>query len=189
MRRAAKKRREFQPFTARLFLLGLFFCVGLTAGLLACRIGDDPSRVQLAAYLRRFCGACAEHVGPAPFGRVVFSYLRGPVLIILLGICAYPSLLIPLACAAQSFSLSFSAGSFVLCLGREGVLLALCAFGLRSVVCVPCTLYLAALGMQDRKPVAYRREDLKKVCFCLFCLVVGILLEIILTPKLFQWIC
>lgn len=189
MRQTAKNRWEFHPLTARLFLLSLFFCAGLAAGLLACRLGGEEMRDQLTAYLREFCSSYDADARPVSLGQVFFSYVRGPVLVVLLSLCAFPPLLLPLACAAQGFSLSFSAGSFVLCLGREGIALALSAFGLRSMVCVPCTLYLAALGMCERQPMAYRREDLKKICLCFFCLLMGIALEAILTPKLFQWIC
>ena len=71
------------------------------------------------------------------------AYLRYPLLAFLFGLSAAGVALIPLLCAAQGFFLSFSVCCFAAALGRDGVLLALAALGLRCLFVLPCTLCLA----------------------------------------------
>lgn len=64
------------------------------------------------------------------------------------GACWPGVFLLPALSALQGFFLSYSVACFAAALGRGGVKLALCAFGVRCAFILPCTFFLAAWGMR-----------------------------------------
>ena len=78
----------------------------------------------------------------------VLTYLRGPAAAFLLGLVGPGVFLLPALSALQGFFLSYSVACFAAALGRGGVKLALCAFGVRCAFILPCTFFLAAWGMR-----------------------------------------
>ena len=125
-------------------------------------------------------------VGVNPFAASLLAFL--------FGLSAAGVALIPLLCAAQGFFLSFSVCCFAAALGRDGVLLALAALGLRCLFVLPCTLCLADAGfaqacraMPRLRP---RRPELnwRMLLFCVFVLLTGTVVECAIVPKFFALI-
>ena len=180
----------------RLLTLCAFFAVGIVAGQVAQHAVTGG---ELADYLRSYAGMVAENgAAQASLLRVAAAYLREPAIIFLLGSCSFGAVAIPLVCAWQGFTLSFAVACFAGSLGQEGVLLSLAAFGLRSVVVLPCTLLLgsaawetsrglAALsvgGGKRAKGVTYGKRYWSRFGSACVCLFFGAALELWFIPRI-----
>ncbi len=94
--------------------------------------------------------------------------------------------------AAQGVFLSFAVQCFAAALGKQGVVLALAALGLRCLFTIPCLLTIAA----DSFACAWRRaerqkpevRDRRSVIICVFVLLTGTVAECALVPRLFAWL-
>ena len=109
----------------------------------------------------------------------------------LLASCSFGAVAIPLVCAWQGFTLSFAVACFAGSLGQEGVLLSLAAFGLRSVVVLPCTLLVAQWAF-DKTLCRLRGESAAgtaaqrwRLIGCFIVLILGAVLEMTVVPRLF----
>lgn len=181
-----------EPPKARLYILCLFVAAGMLAGFLACRIvpGDDLS--VLRGYVMDYAQLSASEKSNAGLPGVVWTYLRYPAAVFLLGFTAWGVMLIPLVCAAQGFFLSFAVQCFAMSLGQQGVLLALAALGLRCLFSVPCLLAAA----EDGFAAAWRRAEHQKpeernrrrLIICVFVLLTGTVAECALVPRFFAWL-
>lgn len=103
--------------------------------------------------------------------------------------------LLPALSALQGFFLSYSVACFAAALGRGGVKLALCAFGVRCAFILPCTFFLAAWGMRTayarlRGPKKRRAPltgaDRTRLALCALLLAAGVFAELTAVPKLLQ---
>lgn len=168
----------------RLPLLCVFFAIGAILGhVLPQLLGGDNA---LASQLRGFA-AGADGAMSGSLLSVIVLYFRYPLLVLLFGYYSFGAVAIPLLLAMQGFTFAFSAASLSAALGRQGVVLALTAFGLRSILTVVCTLLLA-LFMLER--TAGNSEGKTKtngniVALCFLLLAVGIILELTVVPRLF----
>ena len=125
----------------------------------------------------------------------VLTYLRGPAAAFLLGLVGPGVFLLPALSALQGFFLSYSVACFAAALGRGGVKLALCAFGVRCAFILPCTFFLAAWGMRTayarlRGPKKRRAPltgaDRTRLALCALLLAAGVFAELTAVPKLLQ---
>lgn len=133
----------------------------------------------LASYLRRYAALCASAERPVQSAlSAVLTYLRGPAAAFLLGLVGPGVFLLPALSALQGFFLSYSVACFAAALGRGGVKLALCAFGVRCAFILPCTFFLAAWGMRaayarlrgpEKAPRAAHRARTGRVSRCARC--------------------
>lgn len=103
--------------------------------------------------------------------------------------------LLPALSALQGFFLSYSVACFAAALGRGGVKLALCAFGVRCAFILPCTFFLAAWGMRTayarlrgpkkrRAPLTGADRRVSRCARC--CSPPGVFAELTAVPKLLQ---
>ena len=194
--RTLTKRPTVQlPTLPRLLLLALFFLAGVLLGqVLSGRVPDttgDELRRYLEDYVR-LGGEGAPTVQTALSALVI--YFRYPLFAFLLGFASIGVVLLPCVTAAYGFFLSFSVCCFAAALGRDGVLLALAALGLRCLFVLPCTLCLADAGfaqacraMPRLRP---RRPELnwRMLLFCVFVLLTGTVVECAIVPKFFALI-
>ena len=113
----------------------------------------------------------------------------------LLGLVGPGVFLLPALSALQGFFLSYSVACFAAALGRGGVKLALCAFGVRCAFILPCTFFLAAWGMRAayarlRGPKKRRAPltgaDRTRLALCALLLAAGVFAELTAVPKLLQ---
>ena len=160
-----------QPPKARLYILCLFLAAGILAGFLAGRAVASEDLLSLSRYVTGYARLNAEEPRSAGLWGVM---------------------LIPLTCAAQGFFLSFAVQCFAAALGKQGVVLALAALGLRCLFTIPCLLTIAA----DSFACAWRRaerqkpevRDRRSVIICVFVLLTGTVAECALVPRLFAWL-
>ena len=118
----------------RFWILCVCFLLGMAAAYPARRSISADALAQLGAYVQSYAQlADGRSQQPVSVLSAAAAYLRYPLLAFLFGLSAAGVALIPLLCAAQGFFLSFSVCCFAAALGRDGVLLALAALGLRSV--------------------------------------------------------
>lgn len=131
------------------WILCAAFGLGILLGQLAGRSLGVEQQDALASYLRRYAALCASAERPVQSAlSAVLTYLRGPAAAFLLGLVGPGVFLLPALSALQGFFLSYSVACFAAALGRGGVKLALCAFGVRCAFILPCTFFLAAWGMR-----------------------------------------
>lgn len=167
-------------------LLCVFFAVGAILAHFAAHLwsGDDA----LAAYLRSYAATSADApLAAASIWQVVTAYSRYPLLTLLFAFCSFGMAAIPLLLLAQGFTLSFAAATLSEALGRQGVLLALAAFGIQGMITVVVTLLLALWSLDRLKGASERKvqqNDMARLMLCLVLLVLGIVLELTVVPKL-----
>lgn len=169
----------------RLPLLCFFFAIGAILGhVLPPLLGGDN---ELASQLRSFAVAGTDGVMSVSLLSVAVLYLRYPLLVLLFGCYSFGSVVIPLLLALQGFTFSFSAASLAAALGKQGVMLSLVAFGLRSILTVICTLLLALFMLEKTagSSEARAKPSGNIVALCFFLLAVGIVLELTVVPRLF----
>lgn len=183
-RTTAYRARFSQLQGLRLPALCVFFALGAVLGHVAAQlVGGDG---ELAAYLQEIAAMEAE-TSVSPMS-VLAMYFRYPMLVLVLGYCSFGVAAIPLLLAVQGFTLSFAAASLSASLGRQGVLLALSSFGLRSIVTVFCTLLLALWAMEKAAGSSERKVGFggNTVVLCVLILALGVILELTVVPKLFS---
>ena len=192
MKLQRRRALTLDPPRTRLYILCLFFAAGMLAGHLACRAVPSDDLTALRSYVMGYAQLSSEERGCAGLAQVVWVYFRYPAAAFLLGFTAWGVMLIPLVCAAQGFFLSFAVQCFAAALGKQGVVLALAALGLRCLFTIPCLLTIAA----DSFACAWRRaerqkpevRDRRSVIICVFVLLTGTVAECALVPRLFAWL-
>lgn len=170
-----RQTRLSAPPDRGLFILCGCFALGmLLAYPIQRRVGAE-ALTQLGTYVQGYARLAEDRVQqPASVLSAAAAYLRYPLLALLCGLSGAGVVLIPLLCGVQGFFLSFSVCCFAASLGREGVLLALAALGLRCLFVLPCMLYLSGAGFpapvgrwsEDRRP----RPRSTGGCCCFVCL-------------------
>lgn len=185
-------------FRARLVLLCCVYAAGGLLGMLAYRGVTQDSAVQLQDYIRHFAVLSTDTAEPAAaLISVLVVYFRYPVLVYLAGFAAVGLLIVPGICLVQGFSLAFAVCCFIGALGRDGLLLALVAFGLRSFCTLACTLCLAVSSMgrayarlgaggKKGKRQATTAQVAWQPVFCLVALLLGVAAELCMVPRLLQ---
>ena len=183
-------------FRARLLMLCFFFALGGALGSAVHGITENGNE-QLREYITQYAALSAGEKPAAALLSVLVVYLRYPLLVYLCGFATLGLAMIPLLCAMQGFSLMFSVCCFTAALGRDGIVLALAAFGIRCFVTLPCLLYLAAQSMERsfRRTAAGRDTGKRQAVpgrtigpelLCLMILLFGIAAELTAVPGLIQ---
>ncbi len=128
----------------------------------------------MSRYVTGYARLNAEEPRSAGLWQVLWTYLRYPAAAFLLGCTAWGVMLIPLTCAAQGFFLSFAVRALPLSLGKQGVVLALAALGLRCLFTIPCLLTIAADSFacawrraERQKPEVRDRRSADHLCVCI----------------------
>ena len=192
--RNRQARASVTPDARFLLLCGCFLLGMLAAYPVHRRIGSE-SLSQLSTYVQDYARLADGRVQqPVSLLSVAAAYLRYPLLAFLLGLSAVGAVLLPMLCMVQGFFLSFSVCCFAASMGREGVLLALAALGLRCLFVLPCTLFLAGDGFSRAcralSPARPKREAVRwrALLFCVFVLLAGTVVECAIVPKFFALI-
>ena len=189
--------RSGETLRPYLWVLCLAFGLGILLGRLVQKSVPAEDYTALATYLERYAQLSSDPgQEPASWLSAALTYLRYPAAVFLLGLVAPGLFLIPVLCMVQGFFLSYSVSCFASALGRSGVKLALCAFGVRCIFVLPCTFFLAACGMRSARRLLQgglkrgqkRLDGLDKLRLglCALLLGLGVLAELSVVPKLFQ---
>ena len=188
------------PLPCLLFLALLFFGGVLLGQVLAGRV-PDATGDELGRYLTdyfRLGGGIGHAAGAIPSTAII--YFRYPLLAFLLGFTSLGILLLPCVTVAYGFFLSFSVCCFTAAFGVDGILLAFAVFGLRCMLTLPCYLLLAvsswgssaalaklSFGRGKRVvPVIYGRDCWIRFIGAVIVLLVGICVDLFLSPRLLQ---
>lgn len=180
-------RARFSDFRGvQMTILCVFFALGAVLGhVLAHVSGCDR---ELTSQLQSYVLLDGFAITPANLLSVSKLYLSYPLAIVLLGYCSFGAAVIPFVLAAQGFTFSFSSAALAIAFGRKGVVLALAAFGLRSILLVVCTLLLGMFVLNAKTGTTEAKFTFRGnvVALCLLLLAVGIVLELTVVPKLFS---
>lgn len=190
LRKVLHRAQASQPRISRLLLLCAFFAVGILGGQLVPRTAVSG---ELTEYVRGLAHLTAQNdTIKASLLGVAAAYLREPAVLFLLSFCAFGTVLIPLVCAWQGFTLSFAVACLANGLGRDGFFLSLAAFGIRAIILLPCTLLIAQWAL-ERALLRLQKNGgdsttlwRRRLLLCLMLLVLGIVLEAMLVPQLFS---
>lgn len=198
-RRILSGGRESGSFLPRLIFLAICFAAGVILGqVLSVRVADDVSG-ELVHYLSSFFSLSdGENSASGTLLSTLVVYYRYPLLAFLFGFASVGVVLLPLLSAAYGFFLSFSVCCFTAAFGSDGVLLALCVFGLRCLITLPCYFLLAvpsfrnavslaaiSLGREARDfPIRYGSVWWMRLCIAAGVLLAGALAEQLLSPCL-----
>lgn len=181
-------REEHLPYPSSqglrlLFLCGVFVFGAVIGHTLTQFFGSDLELKQ------RLIELAAQESAPLDLSiwKVVFAYLRFPLLAFLLGFCSFPLVAVPILMAVQGFVLSFSASALVASLGSAGIPLVLVSLGLRSLITIVCTLIPAVWSFnRGTGNSSEKRQTMRLFCICFFALVIGVILELTVMPTLFS---
>ena len=180
-------RARFSDFRGvQITILCVFFALGVVLGhVLAHVSGCDR---ELTSQLQDYVLLEGFGITPANLLSVSKLYLSYPLAIVLLGYCSFGAAVIPFVLAAQGFTFSFSSAALAIAFGRKGVVLALAAFGLRSILLVVCTLLLGMFVLNAKTGTTEAKFTFRGnvVALCFFLLALGIVLELTVVPKLFS---
>ena len=182
---------------AALWGLALCFLLGTLAGqALGCRM--PPDERELRSYLLTY--AVRYHadgtVSASGILSLAWTYVRYPLLAALLGCASFGFLVVWILSALLGFFLSYSVGCFEAAFGLDGLLLAAAASGLRCLCVVPCFFLLAVPAARESwqrfrfrrmRPLSGRRAQPTHFWLCALALCVGIVLDLLLSPRLLRW--
>ena len=187
-----------KEFQMALLVLCVFFIVGAGLGRLGHGYVTAANNEELARYICTYAElvSVSKNVA-ANIYSVALLYFRYSIFYFLLGFLAAGVLLIPFTCAVQGFFLSFSISCFASSLGKDGVLLALSAFGIRCLFTLPCCFLLATwsflaaknrstLSAGGKKGTRLPPEYFWRFVICVIVLLVGSVLELSVVPRLFS---
>ncbi len=178
-----------------LLVVCLFFAVGMLAGLFLGKHISVTEKEELSDYIYKYAQICGQNDRPTASLLSIWStYFRYPVCFFLLGWCVLGVVGVPILCFLQGFSLSFAVSTFVSVLGKSGIRLALYTFGLRCLITLPCSIWLAMWAFSNSRGILHRPRERRKRAhrqdwcasfgLCALLLLIGSFLEITITPKL-----
>lgn len=138
-------RRGSDPSWPRSLLLAVFFFLGVLAGSVCAGRASGSVGEELSGYLSAYLDAARQQsVSVSTVAALALAYLRGPLLVFLFGFTAAGTVLVPLTALAVGFFPAYAVSCLSAAFGGRGVWMALCFFGLRCVVTVPCFFLLAS---------------------------------------------
>lgn len=136
--------REIPPGWLCSLLTGAFFFLGVFAGIGAAGRLSGSVGAELSAYLSAYLEAADGAVSASGVLALALAYVWGPVLAFLWGFTAAGTVLLPLTALAVGFFPGYAVSCLTASFGRQGLWMALCFFGLRCLVSVPCFFLLAS---------------------------------------------
>lgn len=178
-------RTRFSGFrNLRLPLLCVFFFVGVVLGYVLSRFFSGAE--DLALQMRNYA-LYADGAASASLLSLMELYLRYPILVLVFGYCGFGVVMLPLLLSAQGFTFSFATASLAAALGKKGILVALAAFGLRSILSIFSTLLLTmfVLDRSAGNSEGNIQKNSNVVVLSFFLLVVGVILEVTVVPRIF----
>lgn len=126
---------------AACFLLGVLAGIGC-AGRASAGVGDE-----LTDYLSAYLDASRQQsVSVSTVAALTLAYARGPLAAFLCGFTAAGAVLLPLLAAVCGFFPAYAVSCLAAAFGGQGIWMALCFFGLRCLVTLPCFFLLAGDG-------------------------------------------
>lgn len=187
----AGKSRRLDP---SVFFFSIAFFLGAVGGYFCCKSSGagDEIKEYLARYAQVLVSGGA--VTTASLLGAAVSYYRVPCAVYLCGVFRHAFYLICGVFLLEGFLLSFAVANFTLALGRTGVLVSLCVFGVRILMIFPVSIAVALRRIRSARERAGRRTARQKassgrhdgrcLLFSLAILSLGVLAELTFVPKL-----
>ena len=133
-----------------LIILSACFLCGAVAGCLTAFHANGEAGSALQSALRDIpLSAEGSPLSGDLFWGALLGVFKFPLAVFLLGLMLPGAFGIPVVMAVRGFSLSFAVSSFVRAFGSSGLLLALGALGIQSLLTLPCLFRLAEAGLQS----------------------------------------
>ncbi|WP_338049719.1 hypothetical protein [Pseudoflavonifractor phocaeensis] len=143
-----------------LAVLSLCFLGGGLLGVLSAAGAEEEAAAGLASYLSAFLATAQAGTLSVPgLPAQVWSVIRWPLLVLLLGFSAVGLVGIPAVFGVRGFLLGFSIGSFVRFYGGAGGLLAALVFGVSGCVAVPVLFVLGVQSLLAARTLALRMVE------------------------------
>ena len=198
--RLVRPPKTWDALRTRVLMVCFFFVLGMLLGRVIHGTVSQADHLRLQEYMLQYARLSGQTEDPAAsILSVLWAYLRYPLLIFLSGFTALGIVLIPTVWLVQGCTMAFSAACFASALGRSGVLLALAAFGIRSLFVFPCSLLLSEGAIEGTlRRIRMRGEPRGKkntlqpsnrylyFAVCLALLLIGVIAELTVVPKLLQ---
>lgn len=185
-------------FRIKLLALCFFFAVGAVLGYVLHGMVTQEDDLLLREYVQHYArlAATQDGRGPSVFS-VIGVYFRYPAAAFILGSIGAGVFLVPVLLVMNGFALMFSVACFCSALGRGGLAVALATFGLRCMIVLPVLLMLSVISLNcalcrlhehrnghGKRKSSYRAEHFASFAGCAALLAFGVVLELILAPKL-----
>ncbi len=196
--RVARHSDEDRVWVQRL-CLALLFVLGAALGYIWALRCAEQSAPALSAYLDGYRRLLEEgRAGEISLFAAARLYLFVPVVLCLLGFLSVGVLLVPTMVAAFGFSSMFAVTCFLTLYGKDGVVLAFVAVGVRLLFQLPCILWLGAhawAAASERIPKRGGKRVERMVCgseywlrfvVCVVLLLIGVAIERSVTSAIFQ---
>ncbi len=168
-------------------LLSLFLLAVVLGGcVLAGTLPQEELQLLQEFLLSR---SVTEAVRNGSLWHILWAYLRVAAVLLLFSCSAVAVVPVLALCTLQPLCLSFAVSAFARAMGREGLLLALAALGLRCLFCLPGMLYLATAVLRAAvNPSPNNRAALVR-CAVISCsyLLLGAVLEMTVSPILLRY--
>ena len=121
------------------------------------------------------------------------------LIMLLFGMTVLGVAAIPICIAIKSFAFSFTVSVFVKLYGAKGALLAFACVGVQNLLLIPCLLIvsteflLISYGIINKKAAIkktpeYTKQLTIKLTICVVLIIMSVVCEIFLAPKLIEWI-
>lgn len=186
------------PGWLRSLLLAVFFILGVLFGIACADRVSDSVGAELSAYFSAYLDTARQSGAAASaVSALSLTYFEGPVLAFFCGFGGAGAFLLPLLAAGMGFFPAYAVSCLTAAFGARGVWMAVCFFGLRSLVTLPCFFLLAAASLQTaaarlRVPMGKGRtaaaDAHRWTRFCIVCLILclGIWLDLQVSPVLLR---
>lgn len=184
-----------------LIVLAALFLFGAVAGCFTASSVDGSAGSALMSYLQEFFSMMAHRPEAVSLlGRALIGAFKYHLLVFLLGLTLPGVALIPATMVARGFFLSFAVTAFVRVQGVQGLWLAVGAFGVQTLLTLPCLFALAQSGFQaslsllgsvlSKKPVGKMVSSgyFSRFVVLSVVLVLSALFEALVTPALLSFL-
>lgn len=193
MKRQSAAPRRLQPkepvVDKVLLYISLFFLVGMIVGVVCSKSVSVQTGQELSHYLEDYI-SLAQDTQAQVLWVLVGLYMRYVVLAFFLGFVSIGVLLLPVLSAIYGGMLSFSVCTLVATFGDEGIYVALALFGLRTLLGIPCYLWVAGqahrvsyglaqlcCGVKKGERAVYSGSFYMGFGLCLAILLLGVCIE------------
>lgn len=176
--------------------LGGFFFIGIIVGVLCAKSISEQTIDELSQYFTGYI-TLAQTQTQQVLWVMIGLYVRYVALAFFMGFVSIGVVLLPLLTVVYGALLSFSVCALVATFGDAGVWLALALLGIRTLVGIPCYLWVArqahgvaygltllCLGIKKGTNPVYTAKQYMGFGLCLVILLVGVWLEYSLGARL-----
>lgn len=195
-RRVAIKEQTHRPTMA---WLGLWFVVGIVLGMGATQHLDQSTGAEITQYLQGYV-TLSQTISIDLIFQMVNLYIVPVLVVFFLGYVSIGIVILPVCTILYAGVLSFSVSTLLATFGAPGLWVALAVLGIRTLVGIPCYMWIAlqahggakelaqvCLGVKKGRGLGYDARCYWGFFICLLILLFGVCIDCWLSPKLMSW--